>query len=172
MSLQAQNRGDGWGPGYGYGHHMMGMMGGWGMGGPMMGYGADAYLDRVDGRLAFLKAELKITDEQSKAWDELSTVVHDTAETHNAMMRSMMQDIRDGKLDKMTLPDLLTLRETHMEARLEQIKAIKGAVDSLYAVLNENQKKIADEIVLPAVGMGGMMGGGWGMGRGPGRHWQ
>ncbi|NRG18145.1 Spy/CpxP family protein refolding chaperone [Rhizobiales bacterium] len=169
LGAQAQNRDGGWGPGQGYGRHMMG---GWGMGGPMMGYGADAYLDRIDGRLAFLKAELKITEEQSKAWDELSTAVRDTAETHNAMMRSMMEDIRDGKIDEMTLPDFLTLRLTHMEARLEQIKAIKGAVDNLYSVLHEDQKQIADEIVLPAVGMGGMMGRGWGMGRGPGWRWQ
>jgi hypothetical protein len=49
-----------------------------------------------------------------------------------------------------------------MEARLEQIKTVKVAVDKLYAMLDEAQKKTADDIVLPSMGMG------MGRGMGPG----
>lgn len=147
--------GNDWWPRWGMG----GMMGRWN--GPMMDfYGPDAMVDRIDGRLAFLKTELKITAEQTPAWDELATTVRDTAETHNKLMRGMMKEFRSGEFFKKPLPDRLILQETHLEARLEQVKQLKAAVDKLYAVLNEEQKRAADEIVLPTMGMG------MGMGRG------
>jgi gamma-glutamyl phosphate reductase len=134
------------------------MQGGWGRG--MMGYGADEVLDRIDGRLAFMKAEMKITDAQKQAWDDFAEAVKSTAETHNDMMRSMMEEIQDGTYYDKPLPDRLTIQETHVEARLEEIKTVKEAADKLYAVLSDDQKKVADEIVLPTMGMGmGRMGG-------------
>lgn len=45
-----------------------------------------------------------------------------------------------------------------MSVRLEEIKLIKAAVKNLYATLSEDQKKEADEMVIPMVGM---MGGPW-----------
>ncbi len=130
------------------------MMGRGGMSGPMMGLGYDMMLDRVDGRLAYLKTELKITDAQAPAWDELATTVRDTAETHNDMMVSMMKEYTDGEFLKKSLPDRLTYQETHLEARLEQVRTVHAAVEKLYAVLGDEQKEIADEIVLPTMGMG------------------
>lgn len=151
----------GWWPRWGMGQ----MMGEWGMRGPMFGWNSDWMVDRIEGRLAFLKTELKITDAQSAAWDELATAIKATAETHNAEMRTMMQEMRDGGFMKRPLPDRLTYAQTHLEARVEQIKTLKGAVDKLYAVLDDSQKKAADEIALPAMGMGmGMMGPGMGGG--------
>ena len=157
-SAMAESDDDGWWSRWGMGR---GMMDGWGWGGPMMGYGPDAMLDRIDGRLAYMKTELKITDAQAAAWDALAKVIRSTAETHNAMMRDMMKDMRGGDFFKKPLPERLTIQQTHMEARLEQIKTVKAAVDTLYAMLDENQKKTADDIVLPSMGMG--------MGRGMGR---
>jgi hypothetical protein len=153
----AESDDNGWWPHWGMGR---GMMDGWGWGGPMMGYGPDAMLDRIDGRLAYMKTELKITDAQAAAWEELAKVIHDTAETHNAMMREMMKDVRSGDFIKRPLPERLTVQQTHMEARLEQIKAVKAAVEKLYTQLDDDQKKTADDIVLPSMGMGmgrGMM---------------
>ena len=48
-------------------------------GGPMMmglgreGRGGEERVDRVEGRIAFLKAELKITDAQAKQWERHAT---------------------------------------------------------------------------------------------------
>ncbi len=148
---------DGWWPRWGMAR---GMMDGWGWGGPMMGYGPDVMLDRIDGRLAYMKTELKITDAQAAAWDELAEAIRNTAEIHNAMMREMMKDVRSGNFLKKPLPERLTLQQTHMEARLEQIKSVKAAVDKLYPLLDDTQKKTADDIVLPSVGMGRGMGSG------------
>ena len=149
----------GWRHGWGMGH----MMRGWGRG-PMTGYGEDALLDRIDGRLAFLKTELKITEAQSEAWNEMAAAIRTTSDMHNKMMREMMKEMHDGEFFKKPLPDRLVLHETHMEARLEQIKTVKEAVDKLYGVLDDTQKKAADEIMLPTMGMG--MGGMMGVGRG------
>jgi len=156
-SALADDNDGGWWPHWGMGR---GMMGGWGGDGSMMGYGPDTMVDRIDGRLAFLKTELKITEAQSAAWEELATVVRQTSETHNAMMQSMMKEIQDGSFLKKPLPERLQYQQTHLEARLEQVKSIRAAVDKLYAVLDDTQKKSADDIVLPMMGMGmgrGMM---------------
>lgn len=156
-SAMADDNGGSWWPHWGMGR---GMMGGWGGDGDMMGYGPDTMVDRVDGRLAFLKTELKITDAQTAVWDELAKVVRQTSETHNAMMRETMKEVKDGSFLKMPLPERLQYQQTHMEARVEELKSVREAVDKLYAVLDETQKKSADEIVLPMMGMGmgrGMM---------------
>lgn len=153
----------GWFGSWGMGH-MMGH--GWGMGhgwrrgpGSMMGFWQDSMLDRIDGRLAFLKTELKITDAQQKQWDELANTVRTTAEAHNAMMRDRMEEMHSGKFFEKPLPDRLAIQETHLESRLQQVKDVRAALDKLYAVLDNDQKKTADEIVLPMMGMGmGMMG--------------
>jgi hypothetical protein len=154
----ADNDENSWWPQWGMGQ---GMIGGWGSNGHMMGYGPDAMLDRIDGRLAFLKTELKITEAQTAAWDELASVIRTNGEGHNDMMRSMMKDMRSGDFFKKPLPERLQIQQTHLEARLEQVKSVKAAVDKLYAMLDEDQKKAADDIVLPMMGMG--------MGRGMGR---
>ena len=76
------------------------------------------------------------------------------------MMRETMKEIQDGSFLKMPLPERLQYQQTHMEARVEELKSVREAVDKLYAVLDESQKKSADDIVLPMMGMGmgrGMM---------------
>ncbi len=141
----------GWWRGWGTGH----MMHGGGMHGHMMGRGwQDGMLERIDGRLAFLKTELRVTDSQKTAWDELATTIRENAETHDSMMRRMMKVMRGGEFFNKSLPERLTIRLTHMESRIEQIKGVQQSVEKLYAVLDDTQKKIADEIALPMMGMG------------------
>lgn len=144
------------------------MMGGWGAGGPMMGYyGEDYMLDRIDGRLAFLETEPKITDAQGPTWKELSDMMRATAETHNADMEAMMETMHGDDFWKQPLPDRQVFPQSHLEARLDEFNATSGVVETFYAALSDDQKKIADEIILPTMGMG-MMIGAWGGGYGPG----
>jgi len=153
----------GWGQGWGMGH----MMGGW-WGGNSPGYdGQDSFLDHVDGRLAFIKAELKISDAQEPAWNALASAVHEAADTHKSLMQGTIQTWRSGDLAKMPLPDRLKFQRGHMEAMLKEIDDVSGALDKLYAALTDDQKKTADSIVLPMMGMG-MGSGGFGSGMGPG----
>ena len=139
------------------------MMGEWGMNGPMGDELSGAMLDRIDGRLAFLKTELKITEQQAPAWNEFAGVIHTTADAHNELMRSMHAEFDGGDFLKKPLPERLTLQITHLAARVEQAKAIKIAVEKLYATLDDTQKQAADEMVLPLMGMG-MGRGGFGPG--------
>jgi hypothetical protein len=135
----------------------------------MMGYyGEDYLLDRIEGRLAFLETELKITDAQAPAWKDLSDAIRATAETHNDAMEAMMETFHDDDFWQMPLPERLAFQQTHVEARLEELEAVSSAVSIFYAALSDEQKKIADQIVLPTMGMGMMMGPWGGGGYGPG----
>lgn len=142
-------RGWGWGmwgndgPGWGMG---MGMM--WGRG-PWGGRGSDWMLERIEGRLAFMRAELKITEAQVPAWNQLADIIRAAAKHRNERMKSVFSG------EPKTLPERVELQEQFMTVRLEEIKSIKAALKSLYGVLSDEQKKEADEMVIPMVGMGG-----------------
>ncbi len=68
----------GYGPGRGW-HMWEGWGARWG--------GPDAIAERLDGRLAFLKAELKITDAQTPAWNKLADAIRKSAATRTERMR-------------------------------------------------------------------------------------
>ncbi len=151
--------------GAGPGSHM------WGGGPGGWWDGPDAMDSRIDGRLAFLKAELKITDAQNAAWDKVAAAVRASTES----MVDRMKSVFAGDQKDTTLPQRLDIQEQFMTARLDEIKQVKSALTDLYAVLSDDQKKEADNLVLPMMGMGmmggwGMMGGGRGMG--PGMMWR
>ena len=132
-AVVAHDGSNGWWKGWGGGH----MMHGWGMGGHMMGPGGPGWMfERTDGRLAFLKTELKITEKQGAAWSKLAEAVRTTGEAHKTMMQSMMEEHRSGEFFKRPLPERLAFHQTHIEARLEQIKSVSDAVDGLYEVLD------------------------------------
>lgn len=134
-----------------------GMMGdsGSGMWWGSWGRGPEGMLDRVEGRLAFIKAELKITEAQAPAWIQLAESIRAAAKHHNERMKATFSQEEKAK----TLPERLEVQEQFVSARLEEIKQIKGSLINLYAVLSEAQKKEADDVVLPMAGMmGGPMG--------------
>ncbi|MFO1091510.1 MAG: Spy/CpxP family protein refolding chaperone [Hyphomicrobiales bacterium] len=129
--------------------------------GRMMGLGPDEVLDRIEGRLAFVKAELKITAQQEPAWNDFSAAMRKAAADRAGTMSSMMNEMKSGAFFTKPLPDRLADQQTRLENRLEQVKAVRVAVDKLYAVLTDDQKKQADEIVMPMMGMGGRGMGWW-----------
>jgi hypothetical protein len=53
------------------------------------------------------------------------------------------------------LPERIDAQEQFMTVRLEEIRLIKAALRNLYGVLSEEQKKEADELGIPMVGMMG-----------------
>jgi hypothetical protein len=115
----------------------------------MMGQGGMPMMAKhIEGRLAFLKAELKITDAQLPFWNAFAQAMRDDASTMQAMPHPMM-----GMNKAATLPDKLAERETMLTARLEAVRKLKTAADPLYAALTADQKKTADEIMLSPMGM-------------------
>jgi hypothetical protein len=138
------------GPGLMMGERGGGM--GWGMSrGAPWERGPDAMLDRVEGRLAFIKAELKINEAQTPAWNALADAVRSAAKHHNDRMKALFT----GEAKSGTLPERLDAQERFLSVRVDDIRQIKGALNALYALLSEEQKNEADEIVLPMAGMGG-----------------
>ena len=138
-----------------------GMPGGMAGGGdmPMMGMmrmmmGRDgmsmmgAMARHVEGRLAFLKTELKITDAQLPLWNAVADAMRANAKTMGDMAGGMM-----GGSQTATLPDKLAMREKMMTAHLEALRKFKAAVDPLYAALSDEQKKTADELLIGPMGM-------------------
>lgn len=133
--------------GYGYGGGYFGM-GPWMMGG-MWGYGdEDTAVAFVDGRLAFLKAELKITDKQMPEWNAFAETVRTNAKDINARVRPLFASDWAAK----PLPARLGEQEKLLAARLEAFKRMSASVTPLYASLDEAQKKTADVILLGPMG--------------------
>jgi len=118
------------------------MMGRDGMG--MMG----AMARHVEGRLAFLKTELKITDAQLPLWNAVADAMRANAKSMGDMASGMM-----GGSQTASLPDKLAMREKMMTAHLEALRKFKAAADPLYAALSDEQKKTADELLLSPMGM-------------------
>jgi len=146
MGMMAQGMPGGMMPGGG-GMPMMGMMG------MMMGPdGMGAMMARhVEGRIAFLKTELKITDAQQKLWTAVADAMRANATSMGGMPHGMAM-----KGSAATLPDRLASRETAMAAHLEQLRKLKAAIEPLYAAFDSDQKKTADELMFGPMGMMGM----------------
>lgn len=118
-----------------------GMMSGGMMSGGMMGHGmmGGMHAKHIEGRLAFLKAEIKITPAQEAQWTKFADVVRTTAK--NAQASSPMAS------KPATASERLAAYEKHLATRLETVRAVRAAFDPLYKGLSDEQKKIADELM-------------------------
>ncbi len=147
---------------------MMGMMGsgmmgpgGGGMGPGGMGAmggpcpaGAPGMVERMEGRIAFIKAELKITEAQLPAWNTFASALQANAVKLNEVAAKMRQ--MGGA--QPTLSQRLENQEQVIAARLDGIRSVRTALAGLLGVLTDEQKKVAEEIVpwhggLMAMGM-------------------
>jgi hypothetical protein len=134
---------------------MMGMMGQSGTGAGCAGMSGLATIDRVEGRIAFLKTELKITDAQNAAWIAFADALRANAKSLGEVRASIMPQLGAGQQG---LVDRLALQEKWLAARLEGTRAIKSALTNLVGTLSDDQKKTADELLAPHMGMGMMAG--------------
>jgi hypothetical protein len=123
---------------------------------PMMGMmqmmmGQNGMAGHVEGRIAFLKAELKITDAQQPLWNPLADVMRANAKRMADMPHGM------GMMGSAaTLPDKLAMHEKMMTAHLDGLRKLQAAVEPLYSALGADQKKTADELMIGPMGMMGI----------------
>jgi len=101
--------------------------------------------ERLEGRIAFLKAELQITDKQLADWSNLADALRSSRQ-HLLEARKLVAV--DEKMDGAAR---LEQYERHLAERLEAIKSARTAFGRLYASLNESQKQTADTILLPLI---------------------
>lgn len=126
---------------------MMAQMGQGGMMGMMMRMG-----DHVEGRIAFLRAELRITEAQVPLWNAFAEALRANARKMGEMQQAMMGQAAAP----MTLPQRIAQHETMVTAHLEAFRAMRTAVQPLYAALSDDQKRIADTLIHGPMGMGMM----------------
>ena len=123
----------------------------------MMGEGTMPMLDmgrHVEGRLAFLKTELKITPAQEPLWDALAQTLRANGQK---MAELMPMGGTMGRGEVPGLPERLDRQERFLAARLDALRAMQAAVTPLYAAFSEEQKRTADELVGGPMGMGTAM---------------
>ncbi len=133
---------------------MMKMMGGDGAQMNMPGMGMT---EHTAGRIAFLRAELQITNAQSKAWDAFADALH--------KIGSQLKEADMPMMSEASAPQLLAQldsQERMLTARLEGVRAVKAAFAPLYDVLSAEQRKSVDELLATHMGLMplGMMQGG------------
>lgn len=121
-----------------------GMMGPgmWGPWGPGMTGRQPKMEAIVAGRLAYLKGELNITEAQTEAWKGYAEVVGARVDLMQGMWQSMLGAMQQG-----TAIERADARIASMESMLEAMKALKPATEKLYAVLTDEQKKVADQLI-------------------------
>jgi len=117
------------------GANMMAMMG------SMMPMMSGMMSSHVEGRLAFLKTELKITADQSAAWDRFADAYRAAGTSMHAMQGSMMAMMQGD------LPSRMAAHQKMMAAHLDAMKSISDPLKALYAVLSADQKKAADDLI-------------------------
>jgi hypothetical protein len=117
---------------------------------PMMGMtGDDQTSPFIEGRIAFLKAELAITDAQRVAWDAYADAIKRNLQS----MQDMRQTMR-AVFEAKTPVERLDAHLVAMESRIKALKDVKPTLVKLYEALSPEQQKKADEII---TGMGCMM---------------
>ena len=133
---------------------MMNMMNMMGMTG--LGMGGMATMDRVEGRIAFLRAELKITDAQASAWNAFADALRANAKKLAGVPASRTPKPDDTQQQVLTMADRLNEQEQWLLARLDGTRTMKSAFTKLNEVLSDDQKKTANDLLAPHLGMGMM----------------
>jgi hypothetical protein len=96
----------------------------------------------ADGRIAFLKADLAITDAQKGAWEPYAAALKKNLQGMQAM-RQVMVSVMEAK----TPVERLDAHISVMDGRLASLKEVKPALAALYGALSDDQKKKADQIL-------------------------
>ena len=97
----------------------------------------------VDGRIAYLKAELKITPAQEPQFDRVAQAMRESAQS----MDQAMQQMRGNKDQPKNAVERLEARQQFAALRAQQSQRFLDAFKPLYASLSDDQKKAADEML-------------------------
>ena len=128
-----------------------GTMGSWMMGWDGHGSSMCAMMtSHIEGRFAYLKTELKITDAQSSLWNAYASAMRNNSQamaTHCTAMMSQASSTGVNVLDR------LDQHEQFMAAQLEALRATNKALKPLYDSFSDTQKQTANQILGGPMGM-------------------
>ncbi|GEM_PF-891667 len=102
---------------------------------------------RLEGRIAFLRTELRITGAQAPAWENFATALR-AAREHLDAARAALQD-SGSNADPMAR---LKSFESHLRERADAIHMTQMAFTTLHAQLDDAQKQQATTTMLPFIG--------------------
>lgn len=97
--------------------------------------------EHVEGRIAFLRTELKVTPAQEPLWEAVAEALREGARASEHMMQQ--------RATAQTLLSALEGRERALSARLESVRRLRAVVEPFYAALDETQKATADKLMEP-----------------------
>jgi hypothetical protein len=104
----------------------------------------------IEGRIAFLKTELKITRAQESQWSKYADALRTNAGSGRSPMPPMMMS---GAMGSTSAPDAIGRQEQTLVTSLAAVRVLKSALTPLYQALTDDQKKIADELLAGPMGM-------------------
>ena len=127
---------------------------GMGPGGAMADRLHEILAERVEGGLAFLRAELRVRPDQEAAWNAFSARIREAAERFRAGRERVALPPSNAGLDQR-----LALREARLTVELERIRACREATAALLPALDEAQRRTVETLswlIIPGVGPGPM----------------
>ena len=96
----------------------------------------------IEGRIAFLKAELKITDAQAPQFDKLAAAMRENAKAK----QEAFEQLRADRDKPRTALDNVEMRAKFAALRTANAQRFLAAFKPLYESLSDEQKKAADEL--------------------------
>ncbi len=107
--------------------------------------------EHVEGRIAFLSTELKLTETQRPLWNAVAEALRANARESKDMMTGMRTAMMKSMDSASGSPvERIELHEKMLSTRLEGLHRLKAALEPFYASLDETQKALADKLLVPA----------------------
>jgi hypothetical protein len=111
------------------------------------GYMAEVPYEHIEGRIAYGHAELHINEAQMPTWTEFANALRANAKRIAEAKAAQAQGTNKSVADR------LDDQERWLAVRLENVRALKPAYAKLYAVLDDKHRKMADELIVPYIGV-------------------
>ncbi len=103
---------------------------------------SDAQVETVEQRITHLHAALKITAEQEKKWDYVAQAMRENA----SAMQKLIAEKTVQPPKSMTAVEDLKSYEKFTQAHADGLKNLISSFEGLYDIMNEGQKKNADDV--------------------------
>jgi hypothetical protein len=109
--------------------------------------------DHFEGRIAFAKAELKITPAQLPLWNAFVAAARSNAELEKQMVNAS-PSIAIMETPAANLPQRLAAHERQLEVHLAMLRKIAAALQPLYTSFNKEQRQSAETLPGSMIGLG------------------
>jgi zinc resistance-associated protein len=96
--------------------------------------------DRVDARIALLKADLRLTPDQDNNWANLAAVLHDIGMKSAERRMSLRDEPGKGERSPDLADDMRRMADFHSE-RADELRKLADATQPFFSLLDDPQKR-------------------------------